>query len=149
MKIEALGQHDAPNMAFIESEAHSHPMSEGALVDCFGPLYRCSGLYRDDVLLGFAIVQQIVDEATLFDICVLPSAQGKGLGKLLLEQVIADAQNHGAQVLMLEVRASNMAAIGLYQRLGFTEIGRRKGYYPTIDGREDAVLMDLRLDSAD
>lgn len=80
MKIEALGQHDAPNMAFIESEAHSHPMSEGALADCFGPLYRCSGLYRDDVLLGFAIVQQIVDEATLFDICVLPSAQGKGLG---------------------------------------------------------------------
>lgn len=146
MKIETLRQQDAPKMALIESEAHSHPMSEGALLDCFGPLYRCSGLYRDDVLLGFTIVQQIVDEATLFDICVLPSAQGEGLGKLLLQQVIADACSHGAQVLMLEVRASNMAAISLYQRLGFTEIGRRKAYYPTAEGREDAVLMDLRLE---
>jgi ribosomal-protein-alanine N-acetyltransferase len=146
MKIESLQQQDAPKMALIESEAHSHPMSEGSLADCFGPLYRCNGLFHDDTLQGFTIVQQIVDEATLFDICVLPSAQGKGLGKLLLQQVIADAKCHGAQVLMLEVRASNMAAIGLYQRLGFTEIGRRKGYYPTADGREDAVLMDLRLE---
>ncbi|MCL2918061.1 ribosomal protein S18-alanine N-acetyltransferase [Shewanella litorisediminis] len=146
MKIVSLSRQDAPIMALIELKAHSHPMSEGALADCFGPLYRCSGLYEDDALLGFTIVQQIVDEATLFDICVLPSAQGKGLGKLLLQQVIADAQRHSAQVLMLEVRASNRAAISLYQRLGFTEIGRRKGYYPTADGREDAVLMDLRLE---
>ncbi|WP_372872541.1 ribosomal protein S18-alanine N-acetyltransferase [Shewanella sp.] len=146
MKIEPLFQQDAPQMALIEAQAHSHPMSEAMLSDCFGHLYRCRGLYHEDALQGFTIVQQIVDEATLFDICVLPWAQGKGLGKLLLQQVIDDARGHSAQVLMLEVRASNTAAIGLYQRLGFCESGRRKGYYPSADGREDAVLMDLRLE---
>lgn len=148
MKVVPLLPQDTPKMALIESEAHSHPMSEAMLADCFGPLYRCTGLYQEEVLQGFTIVQQIVDEATLFDICVQPLAQGKGLGKLLLERVINDARHHGALVLMLEVRASNIAAIGLYQRLGFSEIGRRKGYYPTADGREDAVLMDLDLENS-
>ena len=74
-----------------------------------------------DGLLGFAIVQQIVDEVTLLDICLPPSQQGKGYGKLLLNAVVASAKASAAVVLMLEVRESNLAARALYQKAGFIE----------------------------
>ncbi|QSX36339.1 ribosomal protein S18-alanine N-acetyltransferase [Shewanella sedimentimangrovi] len=132
-------------MAVIESLAHSHPWSEQALADCFGPLYRVYGYQDTEGLLGFAIVQQIVDEVSLLDICVLPSHQGQGIGARLLDTLIADAQDNQASVIMLEVRSGNQTALELYQRHGFVETGRRKGYYPAADGREDAVLMNLPL----
>nr|WP_244325810.1 ribosomal protein S18-alanine N-acetyltransferase [Shewanella aestuarii] len=129
----------------IESLVHSHPMSLANLEDCFGHLYRVQGIYAADELLGFSIVQQIIDEVTLLDICVAPTAQGRGLGKQLLTELIAQAKVADAVVVMLEVRQSNCAAMGLYQQAGFVESGRRKGYYPLDDGREDAILMDLSL----
>ncbi|QYX63832.1 ribosomal protein S18-alanine N-acetyltransferase [Shewanella putrefaciens] len=154
VELVALTLKDVPQMAQLESMAHSHPMSEGNLADCFGHLYRVLGLKQAkpnaasvsdsvDGLLGFAIVQQIVDEVTLLDICLLPSLQGKGYGKLLLKAVVASAKASGAVVLMLEVRESNLAARALYQKAGFIESGRRKGYYPIVGGKEDAILMDL------
>ncbi|QYJ80532.1 ribosomal protein S18-alanine N-acetyltransferase [Shewanella acanthi] len=133
-------------MLAIENKAHSHPMTEGNLVDCFGHLYRVFGLKQHDgQLLGFAIIQQIVDEVTLLDICVDPELQGKGYGRLLLDEVIASAHSYSAVVVMLEVRESNLSARGLYQKQGFVETGRRKDYYSTQDGKEDAILMDLAL----
>jgi ribosomal-protein-alanine N-acetyltransferase len=103
------------------------------------------GIKLQDGLLGFAIVQQIIDEATLLDICVAPDKQGSGFGSLLMQQLIDDAKDAGAVVLMLEVRQSNEAAKYLYEKVGFIESGRRKNYYPTDDGYEDAILMDLAL----
>ena len=149
--IQPLTLADLTAMTQIENQAHAHPWSEANIQDCFNPLYRIVGLKQtvdvkqDTALLGFAIVQQILDEATLHDICVSPNAQGQGLGKRLLTYIIEQAKEAGAVVMMLEVRASNHAALALYERLGFTESGRRKGYYPTVDGREDAILMDLVL----
>ncbi|MGL5046617.1 MAG: ribosomal protein S18-alanine N-acetyltransferase [Shewanella sp.] len=161
VELVALTQEDVPQMAQLESLAHSHPMSEGNLADCFGHLYRVLGLTlcaHSDAntdstsdfygLLGFAIVQQVIDEATLLDICLLPCHQGKGYGRLLLNGVIASAKASGAVVLMLEVRESNLAARALYQKAGFVESGYRKGYYPIAGGKEDAILMDLALTSA-
>jgi len=161
VELVALAPIDVPQMAQLESLAHSHPMTAGNLADCFGHLYRVLGLKlsadlapntdaavnSDSVegLLGFAIVQQIVDEVTLLDICLLPSQQGKGFGKLLLNAVMASAKASGAVVLMLEVRESNLAARALYQKAGFIESGRRKGYYLIEGGKEDAILMDLAI----
>jgi len=161
VELVALVPTDVPQMAQLESLAHSHPMTAGNLADCFGHLYRVLGLKlsadlapntdaavnSDSVegLLGFAIVQQIVDEVTLLDICLLPSQQGKGYGKLLLNAVMASAKASGAVVLMLEVRESNLAARALYQKAGFIESGRRKGYYLIEGGKEDAILMDLAI----
>lgn len=146
LQIVLLTPTDVSQMARIEASAHSHPMSEANLADCFGHLYRVIGLMqRDDELLGFAIVQQIVDEATLLDICLSPAQQGRGYGHLLLTAVIDSAKAAKAVVLMLEVRESNLAARALYQKRGFVETGRRKGYYPLAEGKEDAILMDLAL----
>lgn len=87
----------------------------------------------------------VLDEAELLDIGVAPTARRQGLGARLLAEVIATARAAGATRLMLEVRAGNQAAQALYQRAGFMVTGRRKGYYPAPDGREDACLMDKPL----
>ncbi|AZG74459.1 ribosomal protein S18-alanine N-acetyltransferase [Shewanella livingstonensis] len=143
--IVPLSIEHAAVMAKIENQAHTHPWSETGLRECFGPLYRAVGIKQQGDLLGFAIVQQIIDEATLLDICVAPEKQGVGFGGLLMQQLIDDAKSAGAVVLMLEVRQSNEAAKYLYGKFGFIEAGRRKDYYPANNGYEDAILMDLSL----
>lgn len=81
-------------------------------------------------------------EAELLLIAVAPAARGKGLGAALLSQSKTDSRNRGLHDLFLEVRESNTAARGLYDRLGFIIIGRRKDYYIGKNGlRHDAVTM--------
>lgn len=138
-----LSESFAPQMASIAAKAHSHPMSESTIRSCFGDLYTCLGVLDQEQLFGFAILHQIFEEATLMDICVYPSCQGRGFGKGLLKAVIAEAQNKGAEVLLLEVRQSGLAARALYEALGFETTGVRKGYYKTDTGSEDAILMQL------
>lgn len=146
LQLVFLEANDLSQMVSIEGKAHSHPMSEGNLADSFGRLYRVLGLKTEtNILIGFAIIQQIVDEVTLIDICIDPAEQGHGYGRLLLNGVVDVAKSSGAVVIMLEVRESNAAARHLYQQAGFTESGRRRGYYSSAEGKEDALLMDLNL----
>jgi ribosomal-protein-alanine N-acetyltransferase len=84
-----------------------------------------------------------VDEAELLDIGVAAAHQRQGWGKKLLLAVQALANDHEKQNLLLEVRASNAAAIALYQGVGFKNIGLRRAYYPADGAREDAILMGL------
>ncbi|MGS0682636.1 ribosomal protein S18-alanine N-acetyltransferase [Shewanella sp. 125m-7] len=130
-------------MAAIAVNAHSHPMSESTIKSCFGHLYSNFGLFDGDKLCGFAILHQIFEDATLMDICVEPRLQGKGYGKMLLKAVIVEAKDKGAEVLLLEVRQSAIAARELYEKVGFKQTGIRKGYYKSDTGTEDAVLMQL------
>jgi [ribosomal protein S18]-alanine N-acetyltransferase len=148
--IRPLMEADLDAMAKIETSAHSHPWSLANLADCFGRLHHGIGLFvtqesMPETLVGFALVQQIVDEASLLDICISPERQGLGLGRQLMAQLIQDAISREAVVIMLEVRESNLGAIQLYQSLGFVEVSRRKNYYQTPIGNEDAILMDLAL----
>ncbi len=142
-RIAILNINMCPEMAHIASQAHSHPMSLLTLESCFGNLYKSIGVYLADELQGFAILHQIFEDATLMDICICPQSQGTGLGRLLLDRVIVAAKEAKAETLYLEVRSSGIAAINLYLRYGFKETGRRKGYYKTVNGNEDAILMEL------
>ena len=63
----------------------------------------------------------------------------------LLDHLGDVARTVGGRQMFLEVRPSNVAALALYARAGFETIGRRKGYYPAADGREDALVMRLPL----
>jgi len=76
---------------------------------------------------------------------VSPDYQRQGLGRALLEYIISELENRGIATLWLEVRASNQAAIALYESLGFNEATIRRNYYPAKDGREDAIVMALPL----
>ncbi len=94
-------------------------------------------------VVACAVYWLIEDEAELHWITVHPEHRGLGLAVKLLDAMMADAREHGAARVLLEVRRGNDAARGLYKRYGFGEIGVRAGYYQG-DG-EDAIVMELRL----
>ena len=144
--IENVLPEDFSQLFEIEQAAHLVPWSEGILRNNQGDKYLNLKWQAQGEILAFAICQQVLDEATLFNIAVHPKAQGKGIGKQLLSGLIEQLRCRDVLTLWLEVRASNQVAIQLYQSLGFNEVTVRKRYYPTPDGgREDAIVMALYL----
>lgn len=135
----------------IENACHSHPWTQKTFSSCIGGRYFGKSLYINENahqnLVGFYVGEFVIDEATLMDICVAPSQQGKGLGKELLYKFIQESKLKGAVKIWLEVRAKNIAAQMLYMNAGFIEINRRTGYYPSSKGfgYEDAIVMSLTL----
>ncbi|MBV8301430.1 MAG: ribosomal protein S18-alanine N-acetyltransferase [Candidatus Dormibacteraeota bacterium] len=96
-------------------------------------------LRRDGVILGYAGIWRVAREAHVTTIGVRASDQHRGLGTVLFAALIQRAYEMGARWITLEVRATNLHAMRLYERFGFKAIGRRRGYY--TDNGEDAVIM--------
>ncbi|WP_240616513.1 ribosomal protein S18-alanine N-acetyltransferase [Marinobacter fuscus] len=136
---------DVPAVMELERLGHSHPWSEAVFEDCFKANYRCRVLEIEGAIQGYTVVSYLADEAHLMNICVHPGQRGQGVGAFLLNAVVREARREACTQMILEVRASNEAAARLYLRSGFDEIGRRKGYYPGVSGREDALVMALRF----
>ncbi|WP_445400626.1 ribosomal protein S18-alanine N-acetyltransferase [Zobellella sp. An-6] len=132
---------DLDAMVAVEQAAHASPWSRTLLADSFGERYFTGSFWQGEQLLGYFIADRILDESTLMNICVAPSWQGRGLGRQLLEQYLRLCRERGLARLWLEVRASNAPALALYRACGYVECGRRRDYYQTAGGREDAVLM--------
>jgi ribosomal-protein-alanine N-acetyltransferase len=163
---------DIASLMPIENACHSHPWSEKTFASCLGGRYfgekisvqtherkaneavqtssQSENTKKDPPQkinsIGFYIGEYVAGEATLMDICVAPTIQGKGYGKTLLKQFLAQAKQQGATKIFLEVRAKNISAQMLYLNAGFIEINRRTGYYPSASGfgYEDAIVMSLR-----
>jgi ribosomal-protein-alanine N-acetyltransferase len=96
---------------------------------------------------GLVIVRAVADEAEILTLAVLPSARRRGVGARLMRTALKEAAALGARRLLLEVAEDNAAAAGLYGRLGFVEVGRRRGYYARRDG-EPVTARILSLDLA-
>lgn len=96
-------------------------------------------------VIAFVIVQRVLDEASILNVAVDPDWQSQGIARRLLGEVMDGCRRDGTRRMMLEVRASNRRARQLYESLGFTQDGCRRGYYPGHDGREDALLYSLAL----
>ncbi len=139
---------DVPEVMDIERRAYVFPWTEGILRDCLRVGYQCWVFERERVIEAYAIMSVAVGEAHLLNLCVRPESQGKGLGRRVLLFLMDAARRQGADSLFLEVRPSNRAALALYRRLGFNEIGERRGYYPAERGREDALVLARSLDDA-
>lgn len=132
---------DFPRLYDIEQQAHLVPWSLGTLKNNQGERYLNLKLMEDEEIVGFAICQTVLDEATLFNVAILPEKQGKGFGTHLLQTLMDVLKEKQIQTLWLEVRASNPARF-LYEKLGFNEVDVRKNYYPLPDGgREHAIVM--------
>lgn len=129
----------------IERRSHAFPWSEKTLLSNQGERYLNLRIDHDGAMAGFAITQIVLDEATLFNIAIDPACQRRGLGRALLTHLIATLEQRDILTLWLEVRASNAGAIALYESLGFNEVTVRCNYYPTAEGREDAIVMALPL----
>lgn len=141
--ISSLTTTDLPRAYDIETRAHAFPWSEKTFATNQGERYLNLRLLVDDTMAAFAITQVVLDEATLFNIAVDPQWQRQGIGRMLLEHLICELEKRDVLTLWLEVRASNHAAIALYESLGFNEATIRRNYYPTATGREDAIIMAL------
>lgn len=94
---------------------------------------------ENEEVLGYAGIWTILDEAHLTTLAVCPKAQGGGVGRALLEHIIAEAKAKGVSRMTLEVRVSNVKAQKLYKKYGFIACGIRPNYYAD----EDAVIMWL------
>ena len=97
---------------------------------------------EDDRVVGYGIVATIADVADLHRIAVAADRRRHGLGAALVHALMAEARRRGCTRMLLEVEASNEAALALYGRLGFVEISRRQAYYGA--GR-DALVLELSL----
>ncbi|MDF1653578.1 MAG: ribosomal protein S18-alanine N-acetyltransferase [Coxiellaceae bacterium] len=140
-QIRVYHPDDAAAMAAIANVAKHYPWSKQVFRDCMVAQYPGWVLCEDEQVRGFSIIKVVAEEAELLNLCVDPAVHRQGYGRRLLQYAIDEAQKHFAEHIYLEVRKSNKAAKGLYHHMGFSEVGIRKQYYPTDDGREDAVIM--------
>lgn len=141
---------DAGVLVAIDTRVNFSPWSEAQ----FGAA--CCGNVRardwalvaeeDGRVDGFVVMARVLDEATIYSIAVEPLQQRKGLGQSLLKAALDQAEQAGATRCLLEVRQSNSAAKKFYKRNGFHLDSVRKGYYPAVDGREDALLLSKLLE---
>ena len=100
-------------------------------------------------LLGYFVAMKGVDEAHLLNITTVPRHQRQGWAQVMLQALGLWCQQEHCPTLWLEVRDSNAPARALYRKLGFEEVGRRRGYYPAGQGlREDAIVMKQDLTEA-
>lgn len=97
----------------------------------------------ENALLGWAGILIAGDQAEILTVGVVPQARRRGIGTKLVHALVQGARDRGAHELFLEVRVDNDAARRLYEREGFTVLGRRRGYYD--NGRVDAVVMRREL----
>lgn len=142
--LRPMTRPDLAAVCAIEQQVQYAPWTETLFADGL-ERHLCLVAEKAQQIVGFAVVQFVVDEASLLTIAVHPSQQKQGIGRLLLDEVMAQAIAKQATTLFLEVRASNQRAIKMYQMAGFNEMGLRKSYYPSANGKEDALMMALMI----
>ena len=138
---------DLDEVYALETAVYPHPWSPGNFTDSLASGYSAWTL-RDDAgtLVGYFLLMAAVDEAHLLNVAVARERQREGIGLYLLDKIVACSRGLSMESILLEVRPSNLRAQKIYEHYGFTEIGRRKAYYPAHKGqREDAIVMRYTL----
>ena len=142
----AMTENMLPEILIIENSSYPVGWSTQVFKDCLINKHTCQVLRFNEQIVGYYIVQKILDEYHILNLCVATDYLGQGLGRLLLNTILDKAQNDFMNRVLLEVRASNNIAKKLYKSSGFQIIGKRKGYYLLVDGKEDAHVMELALE---
>jgi ribosomal-protein-alanine N-acetyltransferase len=143
--LRPLAIGDLQMLMEIERRAYPYPWTIGIFRDCLRVGYCCWCYECEGCIEGYGVMSVAVGEAHILNLTVRPEAQRQGVGSRLMQHFLPLARRHNAEVVMLEVRPSNTAAVSLYRKLGFNEIGVRPNYYPADNGREDALILALDL----
>lgn len=131
----------------IERVSHPDPWSRPLFADEL--TQTASSFYVmliDGVIAGYGGFWSVLDEAHITNVTVRGDLRGQGLGRVLLDYLLSRAVARGAETVLLEVRDGNEPAIKLYRHAGFETIGRRKGYYSSVNA--DALVMRLEMGGA-
>jgi ribosomal-protein-alanine N-acetyltransferase len=132
----------AARLADLHAGAFAAPWDAAA----FEALLGQAGVFAIEAPEGFILIRSVADEAEILTLAVDPAARRQGVGARQLREGAAEAAARGAARLFLEVADDNAAAVALYAGAGFTEAGRRPGYYARPDGsRQDALILALNL----
>lgn len=139
-QLQPMDRSHLAAVADIERACFSHPWSESMLAEA---LYDDAASFivavgEDGTVLGYAGLHVVLDEGYIDNVAVAPPYRRMGVADALLSAFVRFGTANLA-FLTLEVRPSNAAAIALYEKHGFAQAGRRKGYY--TDPREDALLL--------
>ena len=143
--FEPMTESRLEQVVAIERRAYAHPWTRGNFSDSLRSGYQAQLLCAGDVVIGYFVAMQGVDEVHLLNITVAPEYQGQGWGRVMLDALALWSRAQGAQWLWLEVRTSNTRAQQVYLRYGYRRVGERKHYYPAEGGREDAIVMSYKL----
>lgn len=153
--VRAMRWQDLPAVHRIETASFpQNPWSEGAFwAELAARPRRDYVVLEDDALLGYAGLDLAGETADVMTIAIDPARRGRSLGTTLLEHLLHRAAARGATRVLLEVRADNEVAIGLYARHGFVEVHRRRGYYPAgpagapgqPEGPVDALILQKEV----
>lgn len=142
IRLETLSEHHIDSILEIEKESNSSPWSERAFKNELDNPQSCFIVaIADGKLVGYGGYWRCIDEAHITNIAVHPQLRQKGTGRKMMTELLRRAKEVGMTCSTLEVRSGNLAAIRLYESLGYKTTAVRKGYYP--DNREDALVMWL------
>jgi len=143
--IRTMTNFDLQPVMDIELSSYEFPWTFGIMSDCLRVGYHCFVYEVESEIRGYAIVSMVLDEAHLLNLCIAPEYQNSGYGCAFLRWLMNYVAKNNAKTMYLEVRASNSAALHLYQSMGFNETGTRRDYYPCKNGKEDAILFACEM----
>ena len=140
IEIKTMTEAHVPQIAEIETLCFSDPWSENSVAsELKNQLALWLVAEENEQVAGYIGSQTCGDETDMMNVAVHPNFRRKGIAEALVNTLVEELKAIDSHCLMLEVRASNVPAISLYEKLGFREVGRRKNYYR--NPREDALIL--------
>ncbi len=145
INIEKMSESHIEKLAVIEKECFSTPWSENALREELDNTHaRFLAAVCDGEVAGYIGAHNILGEVYITNVAVAEKHRRKGIGEMLINNLVELCKSENAEFITLEVRESNSAAINLYKKMNFKEVGKRKNFYE--NPREDAILMTYKPD---
>ena len=133
IEIENISYPNPRQLSSFKGEIENRPISNPYVI-VYRPLEK---------IIGYILYWHIRNEIQISNIAISPDYRQLGVGEGVLRKVLLEMRQKGAEFVFLEVRPSNLAARRLYEKLGFTILGLRKGYYRSPS--EDAIIMGKSL----
>lgn len=140
IRYEQMNASHIGQVAQLEKLCFSDPWSENSVAsELDNELSFWLVALDGDTVAGYIGSQSVLGESDMMNVAVHPAYRRQGIAEALVTQLVQALKEMGNHCLTLEVRASNAPAIGLYEKLGFTEVGRRPNYYR--NPKEDALIL--------
>lgn len=142
--IRPMAEADIDAVLAIEHESYKHPWNRTHFLDELNSDHSFPLVATDseERIIGFICPRFLMEEGHIYNVAVGRSFRKRGVGRFLLNEVLANFRERGVATVYLEVRTSNNAAIALYRQLGFDSTGVRRSYY---ENGEDAILMEFNF----